>query len=421
VSLLARVFSDTDDQTVVDAETHVIPDPDTTLLDRIMSFPLPEELTDWPEEAEYFEEWSEEAVLDEVVADDSVVTVVDDADKDTDLTVDQPLSDFAKSIAAILLGEGEEETTTIPELAATDPVSVVEEPVDYSAPMPVEVIDEPLPAVEYTIPSVESGVIAPPEVIVPEIISSEIIAPEVIEQPAPEPVKTGHDLPATTKKPQPGQAHSIPIVQHSSSTQTDDERTRKIVDTVFERMSLAGAWGNQPEVPAKPPTKSVVEQTHQIKTIDSRQLLAESKKEMVTTMRAELPQLLRTEMGIVIRDEIVAIIRAEFESLLREISRVMDRLANLEPRLAKIEGAVDREIAINFPEGGFRVDAPITIPEREVRIAAPIKVEPPSVTFDEGAINIHFNKQNKAGRKVEFERDRHNNIQSAKIVDEPSR
>ena len=230
------------------------------------------------------------------------------------------------------------------------------------------------------------------------------------------------------------------LVQHLASEQKDDPKVERIVDQLFDRMKVV--WGDkteaiQPQVPTPAPPAPLRQQTRRRErettslATTQRNALVESRNEITKTIRDELPRamkgeilaLLRKEILTAVRNEIVRVVREEFETTRRLLEKNTNRLYEIESRMAKIEGAIGQEVKINFPKGMVKIDAPttVTVPEREVKIAAPINVQPPSVTFDEGAISVQFNKQG-GKREVRFERDPHDqNIKSAEIIDAPER
>lgn len=213
------------------------------------------------------------------------------------------------------------------------------------------------------------------------------------------------------------------LFQASSTEQRDDVQVERIVDGLFDRMRVV--WGPQQEAtepklrqqPKKPASKPQTQQRYD---------LAESKAEMRKIIRHEVPQALKGELVAVIRKEMLSAVRGEIARVVREefatlnqlFAKNLERLHALETRLAKIEGAVGKELKLSFPKGMVKIDAPVTVPEREVKVAAPVNVQPPSVTFDEGAISVHFNKTGGGKKEVRFERDPHDNcVKSAEIID----
>lgn len=237
---------------------------------------------------------------------------------------------------------------------------------------------------------------------------------EIVPVPAPA-------LPVST---QPLPVRSNPgLVQASSTEQKSDVQVERIVDGLFDRMRVV--WGNEDRRSAAPPVTPVpptIEQTRQQKSY----ALVESRNEITKLIRTEVPRavkgelvtVLRTEIMKALRAEIARIVHEEFEAVSSMMAKHLERLHAIEARLAKIEGAVEKEIQVNIPEGAVKIDMPITIPEREVKVAAPINVQPPSVNFDEGAITVHFNKTGGGKKEVHFERDPHDQtIKSAEIID----
>lgn len=224
------------------------------------------------------------------------------------------------------------------------------------------------------------------------------------------------------------------LVHARASEQKNDSRATQIVDDLFDRMK--GAWGDREPSPSPQPPEqgpapiSTITPRQEIATTSSQKmLLAENKRELTSVIRSEFPRLmkgefvtvLRTEIMKAVRGEIIRALREEFETVHRLLGKMTDRIYSLEPRLAKLEGSFARDIEIKFPKGMVQIDAPVTVPEREVKIAAPINVQPPSVTFDEGAITVNFQKGQKGARQVVFDRDGHNTIQGAEIIDVPER
>lgn len=219
------------------------------------------------------------------------------------------------------------------------------------------------------------------------------------------------------------------IVQQTASGQRADPQVERIVDHLFDRMNVV--WGDKTEsarqlqASVSPPNSSTTLTTTQ------RNALVESKNAVAKTIRTEIPRvmkgevltLLRKEILSTVRNELVRVIRNEFGSVNGVLTKITEHLHAMGTRIAKIEGNLEKEVIVKFPEGVVRIDAPVTVnvPEREVKIAAPINVQPPSVIFDEGAISIQFNRNGKGGRQVKFIRDRYDNIQGAEIADAPER
>ena len=239
----------------------------------------------------------------------------------------------------------------------------------------------------------------------PEDVCEESVEPVVVPQ-------TGAPKPQNTPA----------IIQGSAGPQQSSMKVEQIVDRLFDRMK--GQWGDQRSrlaLPGPKPTRTRP-QKQQV-------TLAEGKNEIATTLRKELPRAMRGELVAImrkeilsaVRGEIIRVVRDEFEAMGRLLTKTTDRLRALETSLARIEGSLGKEIMIKMPKGMVNVEVPITIPEREVKVAAPINVHPPNVVFDEGAISIQVAKGPKGQREVVFDRDRHNNIQGAKIVDAPDR
>lgn len=222
------------------------------------------------------------------------------------------------------------------------------------------------------------------------------------------------------------------VFHASSLTQSNDSQVERIVDGLFDRMRVV--WGDdgakRPVAESKEPTNSVVKVPSKTKPQQGQDYpLAQSKADLAQLIRKEVPQALKGEFVTVMRTEVMTAVRGEIARVLREdlevfnrsISKGLEQLSQIETRIARIEGAIDREVKINFPKGAVQINAPITIPEREVKIAAPINVQPPSVVFDEGAIAVHFTKGTQQAKTVKFERDPHSqDIKSATIVAEPS-
>jgi BMFP domain-containing protein YqiC len=223
-----------------------------------------------------------------------------------------------------------------------------------------------------------------------------------------------------------------PITEEPSSQQIGDAHVEEIVDGLFDK--LKNEWGpriprledKQIQPPRKPRRKSKPEKQ---KPEKQSYALATTKHEMSQMIRDEVPRalkgefltILRTEIMRAVRGEISRVVREEFEPLTRTLEKTLDSMHALEARMAKIEGSVEKEVQVNFPEGAIHIDAPITIPEREVKIAAPINVQPPSVTFDEGAISVTFKKESSGKRQVKFDRDPYDNcVKSAEIIDVPA-
>ena len=156
--------------------------------------------------------------------------------------------------------------------------------------------------------------------------------------------------------------------------------------------------------------------------------LKETTYELVEALKAEIPRAMRSELVAPLRKEILAGVRKEIMRAVREevvegmkpLVRIIDRLATIETRIARLEGSLDREIMVNFPKGAMQVNVPITVPEREIKIAAPINVQPSHVYIDKGAVQVEFTRQPKGKRQVNFDRDPHDNtVQSAEIIDVP--
>ena len=219
------------------------------------------------------------------------------------------------------------------------------------------------------------------------------------------------------------------LVQINSSSQKNSPQVEKIVDGLFDRMK--GLWGDQPPAPRiedKSPPQKVRSEARRPE--QQRYALAESKHEITNTIRAELPRAMRGELTALLRKEILSsmrneitrVIREEFAAMTRTLVKTQDQLHAMDARLARIQGSTEKEVQVNFPKGAIKIDAPVTVtvPEREVKIASPINVQPPSVTFDEGAINVVFKKESSGKKKVQFDRDPFDNcVKSAEIIDVP--
>lgn len=212
----------------------------------------------------------------------------------------------------------------------------------------------------------------------------------------------------------------------ASSREILDQNTEEIVDKLFDRMQTRGLFDTSGL--AREEDLRQIEASSSRAAEETRMLVAESKSEMASVVRSEIPKLLTKELKAVLKQEIVAYlrdevldsVRDEFKTVQSLMDKIADRITALEPRLARLEGAVDREIILSIPEGAISV--PITIPEREVKVAAPINVQPPHVTFDKEAISVNFHKDSKGRpatkKKVKFNRDAYENIVDAEIVSE---
>jgi hypothetical protein len=218
-------------------------------------------------------------------------------------------------------------------------------------------------------------------------------------------------------KPTHSQPVSSGVVRASSIDQKSDGQVERIVDGLFDKMRVV--WGNEDRRGPSP----IVEQTQQPKKhlpapASKNEITALIRNEVPRAIKGELVTVLRTEIMAVVRSEIARVVHEEFEGVTAMMTKQLDRLHAIEARLAKIEGAVEKDVQITFPEGTVKIDMPITIPEREVKIAAPINVQPPHVTFDQGAISVQFNKTPGGKKEVHFERDPHDqSIKSAEIID----
>jgi BMFP domain-containing protein YqiC len=217
----------------------------------------------------------------------------------------------------------------------------------------------------------------------------------------------------------------------TSTEQKGDVQVQRIVDGLFDRMKVA--WGPQqpkpiseeqskpklaPKPKPKPRKRSAPEGNYALARVSQAEISEIIKKEVPQALRGELVTVMRTEIMKAVRGEIVRVVREEFDALGQMMKKTLERLYAIESRMAKIEGTVDKEVKLTFPEGMVKIDSPITIPEREVKVAAPVNVQPPSVTFDEGAISVHFNKAGGGKKEVRFERDPHDNcVKSAEIID----
>lgn len=240
---------------------------------------------------------------------------------------------------------------------------------------------------------------------------------EAVEESPPEsPVV--HDL--AVRQPAPVAPIGGGITQSSSLDQKGDPQVEMIVDGLFDRMKAT--WGPrnktlQEEQRKQRPSDTALVATKRAISESRAEISKVIKREVPSVIKGELVTLLRTEIMTAVRSEIVRVVREEFDQMNRSLAKSLDRLGAIESRLAKIEGAVGKEIKVNFPKGMVKIDAPITIPEREVKVAAPINVQPPSVTFDQGAISVQFNKSGGGSKTVHFERDPHDQcVKSATIV-----
>jgi hypothetical protein len=216
-----------------------------------------------------------------------------------------------------------------------------------------------------------------------------------------------------------------PITEVPSSQRITSPHVEEIVNGLFDKLQgpLGGVLPRLEDKQRNLPAPRKANKGTQ------RNALATTKREMTQMIRSEMPRALKGEFLTVLRAEITravkgelsSVIRDEFKGLTGQLRQVMERLHAVEARMAKIEGAVGQELKLNFPEGMVQIDAPITIPEREVKIAAPVNVQPPSVTFDEGAISVSFNKAPGGKKTVKFDRDPFDNcVKSAEIVDVPA-
>lgn len=233
-------------------------------------------------------------------------------------------------------------------------------------------------------------------------------------------------LPPVRTQQTPAPAQDSMVTSSTSAQQTP--RTEEIVDKLFGKMQ--GLFDDKAilrERDLQRYNEQSAAKSVQISEESQKLMLVESRNEMAKIVRAEVPKLITTELSKAVRKEMLSLFRAEVAKTLKEefstvqrlLTSMADRIGALEPRLAKMEGAVGREIMVKFPKGGINVDVPITIPEREVKIAAPINVQPPNVVFNEEAISVNFHKgqqNSKRGKKVKFNRDAYDNIVDAEIV-----
>ena len=193
------------------------------------------------------------------------------------------------------------------------------------------------------------------------------------------------------------------------------EQAERVVDILFERM------------------EDVLEA--RLREINER--AKDSASALDTEVRHNIAQFVQAELPVVIREELSTVLRAEMDrsvagavatesrkessSLDKHMEKLLEKFEALDRRMLHLEGR-KHEIIVNLPKGAVNVTAPITIPEREVKVMAPITVHPPEVRFDEAAINVIFQKTgDKVTRKIDFERDRDNNIKSAQIADVPKK
>lgn len=246
----------------------------------------------------------------------------------------------------------------------------------------------------------------------------EVVDEERFSEPVDDPPEVAEEalVPAPTASPN--------LVTASSAKSEGLSNPDEIVDRLFDRMQ--GLFEDKVEHQPQPQPQIV--QIPQMSEESQRLMVVESRNEMSRVVRSEIPKLVTTEIRSAIKQEMVTLFKAEVAASIKKefsvvhdlMSKMVDKLAALEPRLAKLEGAVGREIQVKFPKGGINVSAPITIPEREVKVAAPINVQPPNVVFNEEAISVNFHKgagqAQKKSKKVKFNRDAYDNIIDAEIV-----
>lgn len=223
------------------------------------------------------------------------------------------------------------------------------------------------------------------------------------------------DIPSQQKMIEDKQSSEPTFVAESEATAS--EPTPPPVTPVAHAAPISAP----PASPAPTPVTSLTE------TQNSSYYLREAKYELNEALRTELPRAMRNELIAKLHSEIIPAVKQEVAkavseelgSTLKMLRKLGERLGNIETRIGAmegtIEGALDREIKINFPKGAINV--PVTVPEREVKIATPINVEQPAVHIDKGAIQVEFVKSS-SKKQVKFERDPHNDaVKSAEIVD----
>lgn len=145
-------------------------------------------------------------------------------------------------------------------------------------------------------------------------------------------------------------------------------------------------------------------------------------KKFAALIKKELPRVIREELKGAVSNEVVKAVAAaipkESAAKLTKMEKALNRMTSkfeaLEPRMSKIEGAMEsmgREIVFNVPENAFN----FTMPEREMTV----KVDAPNVVFDKDSFNMNFHKDSKRkpNKKIEFARDKDNNLTGATMVD----
>lgn len=218
---------------------------------------------------------------------------------------------------------------------------------------------------------------------------------------------------------------AIPVITTSNqaiqaSSEDRSKSSDALVENLFGRMS---EFFSERENDVISVAKESIER---LAGADHKLLLTETRHEMANVVRVEVPKLmtseirvmLRTEILGAVRSEIVTIIKSEMVSLHKQLDSILSQIRALEPRLAAVEGALDKEMVVSFPEGAITVNVPVNVPEREVKIAAPINIQPPSIVFDDGAINVHLHKDasGQTTKRIKFNRDAYENIIDAEIT-----
>jgi len=243
-----------------------------------------------------------------------------------------------------------------------------------------------------------------------------ILEPSYVEQEVILPIKTSpkrHEpYYANPIGPQPNlDLHNQDAIRQEISEQAD-----LVVEGLLERIELV--------------ISDRLEQGLDEARVSSTEIDSQIKATLTKFVSNDLPEAIRNELGDLLHTELAKIIANELSTVAERFSRestrdltklgknitkISDRFESLEMRLSKIEGAVEKEIVVKFPKGMVNV----TVPEREVNVAAPtVNVEAPKVVFGKDSIGVTLQKSgDKIERRIEFARDKDNNITSAKIAD----
>lgn len=328
-----------------------------------------------PPTPESVEETSEE---DDVEVDEEVDNS-DELDEDDESEEDEDDEDYSSDEDDDEDDEDDEDSSEVAEAeASVAPMADAATP-----PTPQPAAERPTQKIEESAPVAQAP--AP-------------LAPRVETPATPVPVKTQQQQKKQKKQPV-----------------SQEEQARLIIEGLFDKMR--GAWEKEQSPSASTLAAQKLEEQRRAEQLLQleQHALTESKAEITKMLGTQIPRVVEGKLLASIKAEVTKAVRSavtkalhdEFDSVERAMARQLERLHAIEARMSKIEGALDREVQINFPKGAIQVDSPIT-------------VQPPSVTFSEGAISAHFNKTGGGKKEVHFERDPHDQSIKSATIDAPS-